>query len=153
MLAGLVVWIFMRPDPLVIAGGLAPHDEPRVRRLEQARAAFVVIRRYGGARLGLIAMVISQTTMVAVMTMTPLHMKDHGQADLSAFVIALHIVGMYGLAPVVGFVADRSGRIRVHPGRRGHHRCRHPRVGPGRATTPSSSSPGSSCSAWAGAVG
>ncbi|HEY8094158.1 MAG TPA: MFS transporter, partial [Acidimicrobiales bacterium] len=112
-LAAVVVWIFMRPDPLVVAGGLAPHDEPRVRRLEQARAAFVVIRRYDGARLGLIAMVISQTTMVAVMTMTPLHMKDHGQADLSAFVIALHIVGMYGLAPVVGFVADRSGRIRV----------------------------------------
>ena len=114
--AGLVVWIFMRPDPLVLAGGLAAHDEPRVRRLDQARAAFVVIRRYAGARLGLIAMVISQTAMVAVMTMTPLHMKDHGQADLSAFVIAFHIVGMYGLAPIVGFVADRAGRIRVIQG-------------------------------------
>ena len=57
--------------------------------------------------IGLIAMVISQTTMVAVMTMTPLHMKDHGQADLSAFVIAVHIVGMYGLVLVVGdLIAD-----------------------------------------------
>ena len=54
--------------------------------------------------------------MVAVMTMTPLHMKDHGQADLSAFVIALHIVGMYGLAPVVGIAADRAGRVRVIQG-------------------------------------
>ena len=102
LLAGLVVWIFMRPDPLVVAGGLAASDEPRVRRLAQARSAFAVIRRFPGARLGLIAVVISQTTMVAVMTMTPLHMKDHGQADLSAFVLALHIVGMYGMAPVVG---------------------------------------------------
>jgi MFS family permease len=75
-----------------------------------------VIRRFPGARLGLIAVVISQTTMVAVMTMTPLHMRDHGQADLSAFVIALHIVGMYGLAPVVGIAADRLGRARVLQG-------------------------------------
>ena len=72
-----------------------------------------MIRRFPGARLGLVAVVISQTTMVAVMTMTPLHMRDHGQADLSAFVIALHIVGMYGLAPVVGIAADRLGRVRV----------------------------------------
>ena len=27
------------------------------------------------------------------MTMTPPHMKDHGHADLSAFVIAVHILG------------------------------------------------------------
>jgi MFS family permease len=58
-------------------------------------------------------MVISQTSMVAVMTMTPLHMKDHGQSDLSALVIAFHIVGMYGLAPLVGIAADRVGRVRV----------------------------------------
>ena len=51
--------------------------------------------------------------MVGVMTMTPPHMKDHGHADLSAFVIALHIVGMYGLAPVVGRFVDRIGRVRA----------------------------------------
>ena len=71
-------------------------------------------------------MVISQTTMVAVMTMTPLHMKDHGQADLSAFVIALHIVGMYGLAPLVG-LRGRPPRARPrHPAGRRDHRRRDP---------------------------
>ncbi|HET9600480.1 MAG TPA: MFS transporter [Acidimicrobiales bacterium] len=113
LVAGAVVWTCMRPDPLVVAGGLAAADEPRVRRVTQARAAFAVIRQSAGARLGLVAMVVSQTCMVAVMTMTPLHMKDHGQADLSALVIAVHILGMYGLAPLVGVTADRVGRIRV----------------------------------------
>jgi len=116
VLAAVIVGVFMRPDPLVVAGGLAADDEPRVRRTTQVRSAFAVIRRFPGAQLGLLAVVISQTAMVAVMTMTPLHMKDHGQADLSAFVIAVHIVGMYGLAPVVGVAADRLGRVRVIQG-------------------------------------
>jgi MFS family permease len=55
-------------------------------------------------------MVISQTAMVAVMTMTPPHMKDHDHSDLSAYVIALHIVGMYGFAPFVGRAVERIGR-------------------------------------------
>jgi MFS family permease len=113
LLAAVVVWVFMRPDPLVVAGGLASADEPQVGRLAHAGAALTVIRQSAGARLGLAAMVVSQTAMVAVMTMTPLHMKDHGQADLSALVIALHIVGMYGLAPVVGVAADRVGRRQI----------------------------------------
>jgi MFS family permease len=50
--------------------------------------------------------------MVGVMTMTPPHMKDHGHADLSALVIALHIVGMYGLSPLVGRFVDRRGAVR-----------------------------------------
>jgi MFS family permease len=62
--------------------------------------------------LGLAAMVISQTTMVAVMTMTPSHMKDHGNADMSAYVIALHIAGMYAFAPFVGRFVTRVGQVR-----------------------------------------
>ena len=113
LVAGAVVWTCMRPDPLVVAGGLAAGRRAARPSVTQARAAFAVIRQSAGARLGLVAMVVSQTCMVAVMTMTPLHMKDHGQADLSALVIAVHILGMYGLAPLVGVTADRIGRIRV----------------------------------------
>ena len=60
--------------------------------------------------LGLAAMAGSQAAMVGVMTMTPPHMKDHGHVDLSAFVIALHIAGMYGLSPFVGRFVDRVGK-------------------------------------------
>lgn len=105
-----VIAVRMRPDPLAINGQLDPHAE-RIRPLRQVRISAGVIRHSHLAPLGLAAMVISQTAMVAVMTMTPPHMKDHHQASLSAFVIALHIVGMYGLAPLVGRGVARFGEV------------------------------------------
>ena len=110
--AGVVILIRLRPDPLVVAGGVDPAAE-RIHPLHQVRTSYGVIRRSPGAILGLAAMAGSQAAMVAVMTMTPPHMKDHGHADLSAFVIAVHIVGMYGLAPVVGRLVVRVGAIRA----------------------------------------
>jgi MFS family permease len=55
-------------------------------------------------------MVISQVVMVAVMTMTPVHMKQHGQESLSQYVISLHIAGMFAFSPLVGRFADKYGR-------------------------------------------
>lgn len=112
LLAALVVWSRLRPDPLEVIGGIDPHAE-RTRLLRVVQSSASVIWASPGARLGLAAMAASQAAMVGVMTMTPPHMKDHGHADLSAFVIALHIVGMYGLAPVVGRLVDRFGAVRA----------------------------------------
>jgi MFS family permease len=112
LVAATVVWVRLRPDPLEVIGGLDPHAE-RTRLLRVVRSSSSVIWASPGARLGIAAMAASQAAMVGVMTMTPPHMKDHGHADLSAFVIALHIVGMYGLAPLVGRFVDRSGPIRA----------------------------------------
>ncbi len=112
-LAGVNISTRLRPDPLVVAGGLDPEGGPRVKILPQLRTSLGVIWERPMARLALLSMVISQASMVAVMTMTPLHMKDHAQADLSAFVIAFHIVGMYGFAPLIGRAADRYGRLPV----------------------------------------
>nr|MBP9053798.1 hypothetical protein [Ilumatobacteraceae bacterium] len=100
----------LHPDPLAVNGELDPHAE-RVRPLRQVRISAAVIRSNRLATLGLVAMVVSQTTMVAVMTMTPSHMKDHNQADLSAYVIALHIAGMYAFAPFVGRFVGRVGQV------------------------------------------
>jgi len=111
LMAMAVISVRMRPDPLAVNGQLDPHAQ-RVRPLAQVRASAGVIRDSPLAPLGLAAMVISQTAMVAVMTMTPPHMADHDQGDLSAFVIALHIVGMYGMAPLVGRGVARFGEIR-----------------------------------------
>ncbi len=105
-----VVAVRMRPDPLAINGQLDPNAE-RIRPLRQVRISSGVIRHSHLAPLGLAAMVVSQTAMVAVMTMTPPHMKDHHQGSLSAFVIALHIVGMYGMAPLVGRGVARFGEV------------------------------------------
>jgi len=65
------------------------------------------------ALLGIVTVALSQAAMVAVMVMTPLHMRDHGQAELSGFVIAVHVFGMFGLAPVVGRFVDRLGPVRT----------------------------------------
>lgn len=100
----------LRPDPLEVNGQLDPHAE-RVRPSQQVRISAGVIRRSPLAPLGLAAMVASQTAMVAVMTMTPSHMKDHGNADLSAYVIALHIAGMYAFAPFVGRFVTHIGQV------------------------------------------
>ncbi|CAN5480852.1 hypothetical protein BH24ACT5_BH24ACT5_24170 [soil metagenome] len=111
-LAATVVWVRLRPDPLAVIGGIDPHAE-RVRVLRRVRTSIVVIRQSPGAQLGIVAMAVSQGVMVGVMTMTPPHMKDHDHADLSAFVIALHILGMYGFAPLIGRYVDRIGATRA----------------------------------------
>jgi MFS family permease len=108
-LSAIILAVRLRPDPLVVAGLVDPSAE-RVRPLLQVRRAAGVLRTRPLAQLGLASMVVSQTAMVAVMTMTPPHMKDNHHDDLSAYVIALHIVGMYGFAPFVGRVVERFGR-------------------------------------------
>ena len=111
--AALNIFARLRPDPLALSGGLDKVGVAVKPVFAQLKHSLGVISQLPMARVALAAMVISQTAMVAVMTMTPLHMKDHGQADLSAFVVALHIVGMYGLAPFIGRFADRQGRIKA----------------------------------------
>ncbi len=111
-LGALVYWRLLRPDPLVAIGGTDPYAE-RTRPLVQVRRSYGVIRASPGAMLGLVAMAASQAAMVGVMTMTPPHMKDHGHADMSAYVIAVHIFGMFGLAPWVGRFVAGVGAVRA----------------------------------------
>ena len=65
------------------------------------------------ALLAMATLAVSHAVMVAVMTMTPLHMRDHGQAELSGLVIAVHVLGMYGFSPLVGRYTDRQGAART----------------------------------------
>ncbi len=109
--AGLIINTWLRPDPLEVAGGIDP-EAPRYNPIHGVTRTLRVVWPNLGARLAIVAMAVSQMAMVAVMTMTPLQMKDHGQAELSTLVIAVHIFGMFGLAPLIGRWADRFGRIR-----------------------------------------
>ena len=107
-----IVTRWLRPDPLHVNGELDP-NATRVRPLRQIRASYAAIRVSHLAPLGLLAMVISQAAMTSVMTMTPSHMKDHGNGSLSAYVIALHIAGMYAFAPFVGRFVGWAGKVRA----------------------------------------
>ena len=109
--AAAIIWFRLRPDPLAITGGIDP-SASRVQPIQSVKRSVVVIRRGPMVQLGLASMVIAQASMVAVMTMTPPHMRDHHQAGSSAYVITVHIAGMYGLAPWVGRFVER-----VHPDR------------------------------------
>ena len=84
------------------------------------------------ARLALAAMAISQASMVAVMTMTPVHMKLHGHETMSPYVISAHIGGMFAFSPLVGRYIDRRGPLPpCRPGRRSSSRrpCSRPTAG------------------------
>ena len=55
-------------------------------------------------------MVGAQFVMVAMMSMTPLHMSGHGHGlGVIGFIISLHIAGMYLFSPVGGYLNDRFG--------------------------------------------
>jgi MFS family permease len=66
------------------------------------------------AFFGMTAVVAGQIMMVAVMVMTPLHMHHQDMSlALVGIVISGHILGMYGLSPVVGWLSDRFGPHKV----------------------------------------
>ncbi|GAA4032403.1 MFS transporter [Allokutzneria multivorans] len=67
-------------------------------------------KRFQGSWLPLVSLCAGHAVMIAVMSMTSLHMK-HGGASLGAvgFVFSVHMAGMYAFSPVFGFIADRWG--------------------------------------------
>ena len=61
-----------------------------------------------GTRLAIVAITCSHTIMVEVMVMTPVHMHHLGfSLGLVGLVISIHIFGMYGASPVMGWLTDR----------------------------------------------
>ena len=98
----------LRPDPLVVSGGIRLKSDAKLPSISQALR---IIMASSTGRLALSSMVVSQAAMVAIMTMTPVHMKLHGHEGISQFVVSLHIAGMYAFSPFVGRYADRKGTI------------------------------------------
>lgn len=99
----------LRPDPLEVAGGLYSQAKPGLPK-RSFTDVWKIFKDSPDGRLALTSMVISQMTMVAVMTMTPVHLKGHGHETISAYVISLHIVGMYAFSPLIGKYSDLRGR-------------------------------------------
>ena len=107
-LAAVAVVSLLRPDPLLAARAWAAQDHA-------ARAADAPIVLEDDvprdARLAAVAMVLTQIVMVAVMTMTPIHMRDHGHGlGATGVVISIHIAAMFLPSPLTGILVDRIGR-------------------------------------------
>lgn len=108
VLAAAVLLLLLRPDPLLAARALAAEASARDGRPAQQETDHAALR------LGGIVMVVTQLVMVAVMTMTPVHMRDHGHGlRATGFVISLHIAAMFLPSPLTGRLADRFGPVPV----------------------------------------
>ena len=102
----------LKPDPLVVSGGIVRRKSSDSSDAGGERlSVFQFLSSSPKARLAFYAMVISHVTMVAVMTMTPVHLREHGHETVSAYIISLHIAGMYAFSPLVGRFSDRHGRL------------------------------------------
>lgn len=111
--AAVVVAVFLRPDPLLVARAAAGAPVTAPSGTSWGRAVQAVRERpvLAYAVTGLAA---AHAVMVAVMVMTPLHM-EHGGAELEVIgiVISVHVLGMFAFSPLVGLLADRRGRAPV----------------------------------------
>ena len=107
-LAAIVSFVGLRPDPYDLADH---HSQPAD---DRAASPLAVILRRPAVLVAIVALVIGQFVMVLIMTMTPLHMTDHGH-DLGAvgLVLSAHILGMYALAPISGRITQRFGALRT----------------------------------------
>ncbi|MFD0824705.1 MFS transporter [Neobacillus sp. M.A.Huq-85] len=109
ILAGAVLFIMLRPDPLVIARTIeATYQESSVKG-HSATTEQTENKR--GIIVGATTMVITQIVMVAIMTMTPVHMMHHGHSlGAVGLVIGFHIGAMYFPSLVTGVLVDKLGR-------------------------------------------
>ncbi|RCW46279.1 putative MFS family arabinose efflux permease [Halopolyspora algeriensis] len=106
--AGLVLWLLLRPDPLLTARTLA---DPGA---ESHPTSTTATGNRSHVVLGAAVMVVTQLVMVAIMTMTPVHMQHHGHSvGAAGMVIAVHIAAMYLPSPLSGFLVDRFGRLPI----------------------------------------
>ncbi|MCZ2095985.1 MAG: MFS transporter [Anaerolineae bacterium] len=79
---------------------------------EQAARPLSTLLRLPKVQLAIASVLISQTVMVVIMVMTPLHMDHHHHSrDAISLVISAHTLGMFAFSPLTGYLIDRFGRI------------------------------------------
>lgn len=110
ILACIVLAIFLRPDPYLLARA---HAEGGARPA-RLRDGLAHLQRHRRAILGILAVSVGHVAMVMVMVMTPVHMAHVDVSlQLIGLVISVHVLGMFALSPVVGWLVDRFGRTPV----------------------------------------
>lgn len=151
LVAALILWFGLRPDPLLLrqrldaasgpvgevgtsataAGGVpgrptadgvlrGPGAPPRPSVAE----GWAAVRASRPATAALVMIITAHAVMVAVMSVTPLHLEriaGHGAGHpdtltLVGLTISLHVAGMFALSPVMGWAADRVGAATVAVG-------------------------------------
>ena len=108
--AAFVYALGLRPDPLLTA--LAARTASA--GIRRASGGLVILGSNAAARYAVAVIALSHATMVALMSMAPIHLRDHGASlTIIGLTISLHVAGMYALSPVFGALSDRLGRLPV----------------------------------------
>ncbi|WP_066059686.1 MFS transporter [Robertmurraya korlensis] len=108
ILAGFMILIFLRPDPLLVAKAIA-NIENHNQSLNLENSATAINKK--GVIAAATIMVLTQLVMVAIMTMTPIHMGHHGHGlQEVGLIIGFHIGAMYLPSLLTGILVDKVGR-------------------------------------------
>jgi len=104
-LAAATVLVLLRPDPLLLArlrSGTPAVDPNRVRTSAWSSV---------NGRVALLSMMVGHVVMLTLMVMTPVHMAQAGTGlAVVGAALSSHVLGMYAMAPVFGWLSDRYGR-------------------------------------------
>lgn len=110
IMAGLLLLVLLRPDPLLVAKAIAKVQRSNESNSLESNSTTSVINKRGVV-VGATIMVLTQIVMVAIMTMTPIHMSHHGHSlsDVG-LVIGIHVGAMYLPSLITGMLVDKVGR-------------------------------------------
>lgn len=109
--AAVLCLVALRPDPFALADeevlATAGHERP-------IRASLGSILARPNVPVAIVALITGQVVMTLVMTMTPLHMTDHGHGlGAVGLVLSGHTFGMFGLSPISGRLTDQFGSVPI----------------------------------------
>jgi len=109
-LASLVIYIWLRPDPLDLGRRIAEHHPETALRRGPARPVSQILHT-PAAVVAVSAMVFGQVVMAMLTDIVSLYMRSHQHAlaDISV-VISAHVFGMFAFSMVAGHLTDRWGR-------------------------------------------
>ena len=109
-LAAVLAFVLLRPEPYALADRSALEMRPDG---EVAPSVRSILAR-SSVLVALVTLVIGQVVMVLIMTMTPIHLADHGHGLATVgFVLSAHTFGMFALSPISGRLTDRFGSLAV----------------------------------------
>jgi len=109
-MAWAIAFVFLRPEPYELAdpSALAPHPEGT------EPSSVAALLRTPSVLVALVTLTVGQVVMVLIMTMTPLHLTDHGHGlETVGLVLSAHTFGMFALSPISGRLTDRFGSPRI----------------------------------------
>ena len=115
----LVLLLLLRPDPLLLARSMAADALARsTENTDESSGPINVAQseqRWSWALAsGAGIMIITQLIMVAIMTITPIHIEHHGHGiDVTGIVIGAHVAGMFLPSPFSGWLVDRFGYLAI----------------------------------------